>query len=167
MTLDDILDDILAREGEGVFPYLAPGDAGGRTSWGISERAHPDLWQPGPPTRAQARVRYTLQYVAPFDSLVAHGIYDPLRVALIDDAVLSGEDAARKRLQWVLNVKRDGLFGPKTFAAIRARAGRELLQAYVVERACRLARLVQRRPTDLPSLHGWIRRALTFLPEAI
>jgi lysozyme family protein len=111
MTDTAIIDGILDREQQGTPPYLAPGDAGGRTSWGISERAHPEAWRYGVPTRADARAIYATQYVRPFDRLTTAGADDRLRVAVIDDAVMSGVDAATKRLQVVLGVVPDGIEG--------------------------------------------------------
>jgi lysozyme family protein len=160
IAIDQILDGILDREGEGKPPYLVPGDAGGRTAWGISERSHPEAWQSGPPSRAQARDIYTKQYVYPFYQIP----YEALKMALIDDAVLSGISAAIKRLQIVLGVVPDGIIGIQTIAAIQRWSPTPLVKAYVVERAIRLTRLVQRRPSDLPFLTGWITRILSFLP---
>ena len=166
MRDDQIIEDLLAREGPGVPPYLVPGDQGGRTAWGVSERAHPLLWVNGPPTRAQARVLYVTQYVAPFDIFAQEGLDDRIRVAVIDDAVLSGVPAAVKRLQHVLGVPMDGVIGPMTLTALHQWYPGQLIQAYVKERAIRITRLVQRMPAeDLPFLTGWITRILDFLPE--
>ena len=164
MTTDQILDVILDREQEGTPPYLSKDDAGGRTSWGISERAHPAEWQPGPPTKARARVLYTEQYVKPFDILITGEIDDRIRVALIDDAVMSGVISAKKRFQYVLGVSLDGVLGSKTLARARILAPDYLLKQYVIERAIRITRLVERRPSDLTNLTGWITRILSFLP---
>ncbi len=164
MIADDILDGILEREGEGTPPYLAPGDAGGRTTWGISERAHPEAWLRGPPTKAEARAIYEVHYIAPFRVADRTGIDSRLREALIDDAVMSGAPAAIMRWQTVLGVTVDGVIGPATLAAACARSQPALLTAYVVARALSLTRLVQRRPADLVNLTGWISRVLGFLP---
>lgn len=160
MQTEDIITGILEREQQGKPPWTSPSDAGGRTSWGISERAHPEAWANGPPSRAEAATIYRAEYVAPFFSVP----HEALRVALVDDGVMSGVAAATKRLQTVLGVDADGVLGPRTIAAIAARPPLELLKAYVVERAVRITRLVQRRPSDLPNLTGWITRILSFLP---
>jgi lysozyme family protein len=165
MNTTDILDNILNREGQGTPPdYLSKNDAGGRTTWGISERSHPEAWVNGPPTKAQARQILLKVYVTPFFPLAIFG-NDKLVDALVDDGVMSGVPSAVKRLQWVLGVTMDGTVGSKTIEAVRVQAGAKLLQKYVIERAVRITRLVERRPTDLTNLTGWITRILTFLPE--
>ena len=165
MTIDEILDDLLVREGPGVPPtYQSKNDAGGRTSWGISERAHPEAWQTGPPTYLHARALLEQQYAAPFRILNTVGLDDRLRAALIDDAVMSGVDAAIKRWQFVLGVAMDGVIGPLTLRRAEILNQGDLLKRYVVERAIRITRLVQRRPADLTNLTGWIVRILSFLP---
>lgn len=165
MTPDQIVDGLLDREGEGKPPYLEKDDAGGRTSWGISERAHPEAWVNGPPSRDQAKAIYFAIYIKPFSSI---GFYNPsLMVVLVDDAVMSGVDAAIKRLQAVLKVKIDGELGYLTIQALRLWTTQNLVQAFVVERVIRITRLVERRPSDLTNLTGWVTRILTFLPKVL
>ena len=168
MNVNKILDDLLIREGPGdpAKGYLSKNDAGGRTNWGISERAHPEEWIHGPPTKERARQVFLTEYVQPFFGL-ASVISDRLIDALIDDGVMRGVDAAIKRFQWVLGVPPDGDIGPITIAAAKAYPGNgnTLLQRYVVERVIRITRLVQQRPTDLTNLTGWVDRILKFLPE--
>lgn len=167
MNIRAIIDGVLDREQEGTPPYLAKGDAGLRTSWGISERAHPEAWVHGPPTRAQAFAIYLNFYVTPLDPLVPF-VPEAFIAALVDDAVLSGGNlmTAVKRLQAVLGQTIDGILGPQTIRALHESVLTQVLQRYVVERAVRITRLVQRRPTDLINLTGWIVRILSFLPEA-
>jgi lysozyme family protein len=165
MTLDQILDGILDREGDAVITNHRA-DRGGRTRYGISERAHPAAWNPGPPTREQARAIYTTVYVAPFDALFGR-VDDRIRVALIDDAVLSGVKPAIRRLQHVLQVvPLDGVLGPLTVAACLRQPSAAFLQRLVVARALGLCRVVQTRPANLVFLTGWIARTLTFLPQS-
>lgn len=162
-SVDEIINGILEREKEGTPPdYLAPGDAGGRTTWGISERAHPEAWRNGPPTKQEARMIYYTDYVSPW--VLLRGINEPLTIACIDDGVMSGVETAVKRLQYVLGVPMDGKLGPVTLRAVQGQQPAELLKRYVVERAVRITRLVQRRPSDLVNLTGWITRILSFLP---
>jgi lysozyme family protein len=118
VTDADLIDAILDRERQGAPPYLTPGDRGGRTSWGISERAHPELWRPGPPTRQQAYDCYRAVYVAPFAFVTVCAVDDRLRASLIDFAVQSGVGAAIKALQRVLDVTDDGDAGQETQTAL-------------------------------------------------
>ncbi len=170
MTITEIVDGILDREREGLPPYLSTHDAGGRTSWGISERAHPEAWANGPPSKGVARRIYEAQYVMPFDSLIGR-VSERVREALVDDGVLRGVPDAIKRFQVVIgqmagaHVDVDGIIGPQTRAMAAMLDQRTLLVQYTCERAIRLTRLVQRRPADLVNLTGWIVRILSFLPE--
>lgn len=165
MTDDDIIDGVLAREKEGdaAQGYLVAGDAGGRTSWGISERWHPELWNPGPPTREQARVCYFEAYVAPFDGLkAASGRLEGLRVQLVDFGVLSGVQTATMALQRVLDVAVDGQLGAVTLAALDRAAARHVNNELVLERIKLEEADIARRPSDRGFEHGWMTRALAF-----
>ncbi len=164
MNTTQVLDGILEREGPGHPPtYLAVNDKGGRTAWGISERAHPKAWQPGPPTKAQAREILVNLYIPPFQPLRGY-LEDEIFAALLDDAVLSGVAAAMKRFQWVLGMDMDGIAGPKMIEAVRVQNGPRLQRRYVVERAIRICRLVAADPTQTTNLVGWMTRILGFLP---
>jgi lysozyme family protein len=163
MTIDDVLDGVLEREGEGVPPYADPTDAGGRTRYGISERAHPEAWKSGPPTQEMARQIYAREYVAPFDGLRDVHIDERVRVALIDDAVLSGVKTSIRSLQRVLGVEVDGWIGPETITAAIQADGQWLLIRLVQARALRITRIVQNDPTQLKYLSGWITRSLGML----
>jgi hypothetical protein len=160
MTLDELLHGILAREGPGTPPYLDLHDRGGRTAWGIDERSHPEAWQPGPPTRDAAKAIYTRDYVAPFEILV---VDDRVRVALVDDAVLSGVGTSIRTLQFVVGVETDGVIGPATIAAVETREPQWLLRRLVQERAHRLARIVEHDHSQARFVVGWIDRALSLL----
>jgi lysozyme family protein len=163
MTIDDVIDGVLAQEGEGAPPYSDPVDVGGRTRWGISERAHPDAWKTGPPTQEMARQIYARQYVAPFDGLRDVNIDERVRVALIDDAVLSGVKTSIRNLQRVLGVTVDGWLGPETISGAIRVEPQWLLIRLVQGRAVRIARIVQQNPTQLKYLVGWLSRALEML----
>lgn len=164
MTVEEIIDGIIEREGGDVITD-DPTDAGGRTRYGISERAHPEAWRRGPPTREQARDIYMRVYVSPFAPLTNIGIDERIRVALIDDAVMSGPKTAIKSLQHVLGVPADGVIGPQTIGAVvRANSdGHWLLTRLVQARALRIARIVQADVSQVKFLSGWITRVLSML----
>ncbi len=161
MSVDEIIEGILKREGPGVPPYLAKNDAGGRTSWGIAEKYHPEEWWNGPPTMERARIVLKNTYAAPFDGLV---IDAQLRACLVDDAVMRGVITVIKDLQKVLGVTQDGVLGPQSIARAKLLDAKYLLRQYVIERTLSLCQIVVGRPTDLTNLVGWVSRALLFLP---
>lgn len=164
----DLIDEIILREGGFVND---PDDSGGRTIYGISERAHPELWKDGPPSYETARKVYEQAYILAekFDQ-----IPDPwLRDQVIDYGVTSGPDTATRLLQEVLGVKVDGVIGPQTLKAINnfppsslfgyPVPGRVALNlAFERARAVRYIRLVQKRPKDVKFLFGWLKRAVGF-----
>jgi len=164
VTVNELIDGILQREGPGVPPYLAKDDKGGRTSWGISERTHPDAWVNGPPSRAAAFLIYQTEYFEPFRKLWSGGLDNRIVACLVDDAVMRGVSDAIKRFQWVLHEALDGIIGPNTTRTAISWPPSRLLKAYVIERAVRLARVVERDHTQATNVVGWIRRALSFLP---
>ena len=113
---------------EGGYAHLA-GDRGGRTWYGVSERAQPAYFQrileaTTPKERvAIARECYHQQYWA---SMRCESMPEPLAFRLFDAAVLIGPIAATRCLQRALvvagaDIVVDGLMGPKTFAAAQKR----------------------------------------------
>jgi len=163
MTDKEIIDGILDREGPGKPPdYLDKNDKGGRTHWGISENAHPEAWKNGPPSKDMARDIYSVEYITPFDAL--RNINDDLRIICIDDAVMSGVTVAVKRLQTIVGVTPDGIIGEDTINAVIRQSYTNVVKRYVVARALFLTKLVQKKPSNLKFLTGWIKRTLDFLP---
>lgn len=162
MTPDEIIDGILEREGEGVPPYTDPADAGGRTSWGIAEKSHPEAWQPGPPTRLEARAIYADAYLRPFDVLRGSAS-SALLAVIVDDAVLSGVNTAKMRLQKVARVAVDSVLGPRTIGVVRMMNQDFLIKEYVKDRTVFLVRTAIADPKNLKWLAGWVTRSLSFL----
>jgi lysozyme family protein len=159
VTDAEIIDGILNREKRGEPPWIAPGDRGGRTSWGISERAHPEAWVDGPPSRERAAEIYRLEYLEPFASLE-----EPLRIQMIDIGVTSGVSEAWKLLQKVIGVRPDGSPGPVTRAALAAAGSARMINNALV--AARLQFIDQITDGDLRQKineEGWENRALVFL----
>ncbi len=157
-TVNDIINDILRREGG---PSNDPVDKGGRTAFGISEKANADLWADGKVTEEEARDRYLQRYV------VATG-YDKipdesLRAHMIDFGVNSGPYLATMKLQEILGVEKDGVIGSETLAAIASRDSKALNQALVIERVKMFVKIVQKTPTQVKFLGGWVNRAFEFL----
>lgn len=118
---------------EGGFAHLK-GDPGGRTMYGITERDHPDLWKPGPPTLEQARDRYFRDY------WVAAGCTSlpwPLSLLVFDAAVNQGVGPAIRLLQKLVGVAQDGIFGRTTTEAVARLNPDDALPRYLALRALR------------------------------
>ena len=172
--MPDIIDEIIRHEDDPNHPGIItndPSDSGGRTQYGISERAHPEAWADGKVDIPEARGIYEKVYI-----LAEHfnEIKDEfLRHQVVDYGVPSGPDTATRLLQQIVGVKVDGELGPKTLAAIENYPdgtlfgtpvpGRVLLNlAFRDARTLFYASLTKRRPKDLKFLLGWLRRTQEF-----
>jgi lysozyme family protein len=170
MEEKDFIDEIIRREG-GDKETNDPADSGGRTKFGISERAHPEAWADGDVTRDEARGIYKKTYITAehFDKIVD----ETLRHQVVDFGVPSGPNQAAKMLQQLVGVEADGEIGPKTLEAIENYPGGKLFGvevpgkvllnlAFRDARTMFYATLAKRRPKDLKFLLGWIKRAQEF-----
>lgn len=156
--LDALILEIIEREGR--KDTNNPNDSGGRTKYGISERANPEAWKNGPPTLEQAKEIFLHKYlVTPRIHLVTP---DYLRDQVADWAVTSGPFIPIQNLQRILKVEDDGHMGPLTLAALTERKGDDVNNRLVDSHVLMIGRLVQKRPKDLEFLFGWLRRALSF-----
>lgn len=127
-----------------------PDDPGGRTRYGISERAHPDAWADGPPDYDTAATIYHNDYWTPCncDALPGH-----VALVLFDTAVNVGVDRAARLLQEAVGARVDGIVGPKTIEAVRHADNAALNLSG--KRAEYYASL------DMPEfVYGWMRRTL-------
>lgn len=168
--MTDQIDDIIRREG-GDKETNDPQDSGGRTKYGISERAHPEAWADGDVTYQEARQIYEKVYILAehFDAIDNLA----LQHQVVDYGVPSGPDAAARLLQQVLGVPVDGNIGPKTLEAIQNYPAGTLFGfkvpgivllnlAFRDARILRYATLAKVRPKDLKYLLGWVKRAQEF-----
>jgi len=91
-----------------------PDDPGGKTKYGISKKAYPKL-NIDKLTKDKARKIYRRDYWTPAgcDELPAG-----LDLLVFDTAVNCGTDRAVMMLQEVVRAKQDGIWGPKTRAAV-------------------------------------------------
>lgn len=168
MTIDQIIDDVLDREGGYVHH---PDDKGGPTKFGITLQALREWRYPVPVvqadvqglTRMEARMIYRRQYIeAPG---YAEAISDDRLLALVVDyAVHSGPGRATKALQRALGVTDDGVLGAQTKRVLASQAGspgvyRKLLAA----RIGALCRLAVADPSQLVFLDGWLTRVVAFV----
>jgi lysozyme family protein len=105
----------LVLEFEGGYSN-SPHDGGGRTYLGVSERAHPELWRDGKPTREQAMTLYRDHY---WDRCRCDKMPGSIAVPVFDMAVNAGVSRSVKTLQSALGtVLVDSLIGPETLDAV-------------------------------------------------
>jgi lysozyme family protein len=170
MTADEIIDQILEREGGFTND---PDDAGGATNWGITAATLGDWRRLGRVAtvdevkalpKAEARLIYQKRYIeAP--GFTAENVWnEPLRIALIDEGVNAGPSVAVKHLQEALDVTVDGEFGPETKRALEQHLKpAQLLRLIVRLRCIHYGRIVQRNPSQRKYLVGWLARAFDML----
>lgn len=168
--MGDFIDQIIQEEG-GATETKDPADSGGRTKYGISERANPEAWADGDITYDEARAIYQTRYIE-IDGIST--IPDiTLMHQVADFGVTSGPDTAVKVLQQLVGVTCDGKIGSTTLAAIADYPSGTLFGAPVsgivlLNLAFRDARVLyyaiatKRIPTNLKFVLGWIRRAFEF-----
>lgn len=158
--IHDIVDDVIQREG-GAKVTNDTHDGGGRTQYGISERANPEAWADGKVTEAEARAIYEQKYV------IYPGFHhvqdDHLRAHLVDFGVNSGPQVAISKLQEILGVIVDGILGVKTLAALTQRHADDVNNRLVASRVLMIGRIVQKVPSQLKYLVGWLDRSLSFM----
>ena len=144
--------DFLMKQ-EGGYSDLA-NDPGGRTNFGISQRAYPneDILHL---TKDRAKQIYKVDY---WDKLHCDEIsYYPLAVCLFDYAVNSGVATAIKTLQHALCVPQDGTMGPITFRALSTSDPKKVSNKIIDSRLELYIRLSS-NPTKRIFLLGWLRR---------
>lgn len=127
MKFDDLVEYVLEHEGGYVND---PNDSGGETKYGISKRAYPDI-NIQLLTKEAAKEIYKHDY---WDKVKGDYLPVPLRLMVFDTAVNMGVWRAAYILQKLLNVKKDGLIGLKTLAALGDYDDARLLIDYALER---------------------------------
>lgn len=160
-TTDKIVNDVMHREdrtGSGVVTV----DTGGRTQYGVSERANPEAWADNKVTEEEAREIYERKYVrTPKFHLIP---YPELRAQLVDFGVNSGPMIAIMKLQQIIGADVDGVIGPDTLGRLAVQDVTRVGQLLVGERLKLIGRVVTKDPKNqLRNLNGWINRALEFL----
>ena len=135
MSFERAVEVVLDLEGGYVDD---PNDRGGRTKYGISQKAYPDM-DLANLTRAQAMSLYRRDY---WDACKCSLLPWPWSLYVFDCAVNQGPKVAVKLMQRVLGVTDDGIIGPKTLAAVE-RATPERALRYMVARLMRYNALSQ------------------------
>ena len=148
-VFDQACDFVIGLEGGYVDD---PHDPGGRTKFGISQRAYPQL-DIAALTIEAARAIYHRDYwlKAGCDILP-----DGIAVAVFDCAVNQGTGRAKRLLQRAAGVHADGRIGPVTRSAIAAADGKTLLLDFLSHRL----RAYARTRNAGRYMRGWSRRIL-------
>lgn len=126
-TFNRLIDRVLSHEGGYVNN---PKDPGGETNWGIAKRSYPHL-NIRSLTREQAMEIYYVDFW-----LRSKAALMPTAVAfqVLDMAVNSGTHAAIQQLQLIGRVTPDGIWGPKTQAALEKIDSHDLVLLLVAAR---------------------------------
>jgi lysozyme family protein len=168
-NLDKVITEIIEREG-GSKATNDPKDPGGRTQYGISERANPQAWADGKVTESEAREIFLQKYVVWPKFHTIPPSHKNTQEQLIDFGVHSGPGVAVMKLQETLNeagadpkLKVDGDFGQKTLNALLGTDDRSINNLFMAARIKMLGRVVQKNPNQLNKLSGFLNRALGFL----
>jgi lysozyme family protein len=138
-----------------------PIDKGGLTKFGIAQRWYPDL-DIANLTIPDAAEIYYLDYWC-FNS--CNQLPSELAIMLFDCAVNQGGSFARKTLQKLLNVKQDGIIGPKTIAEAKSQIDLLFLTQFTRERCRKYSNIAQADPSQITFIEGWIDRALDVLTD--
>lgn len=157
-SIESIINDVILREGAASND---PADHGGRTQYGISEKANPQAWADGKVTEAEARAIYEQKYVKGpgFDKI--HDLN--LRAQLVDFGVNSGPQLAIMKLQECVGADVDGALGPQTLQLLDGIYAPDINNRLVSARIKMIGKIVTKNPSQLKWLNGWLNRALEFL----
>lgn len=166
------LDETLKHEG-GYANH--PADPGGATKYGITRRTLAG-WRGVVPWSAlevaavkaldrdeAARIYRGLYW----QRVAGDDLPAGLDLALFDFGVNSGPDRAIKALQTLLGTAADGLVGPKTLAAIRARAAAEGLAGLIKALCDQRLGFLERLATWATFGRGWSRRVAEIRAAAL
>lgn len=155
--IDKLITELEEREGGAAVIV----DQGGRTQFGISEKANPQAWLDGKVTEDEARSIYEQKYVVgPGFNLVKD---QALMVQLVDFGVNSGPGLAVMKLQTILRVKVDGVLGKGTIDALGKLDAKRVNNELVKARVTMLANLVAKDASYRSQIVGLVSRALQFL----
>lgn len=151
-TDQQIIDDLVRREGDRYTNH--PADLGGPTKYGITlktlEQYRGRSVTPGEVerlTEAEARAVYSALFIdrAGFGRIQ----HDALRALVVDSGVQHGVQRVALWLQDIAEIdlaQRDGIFGPKSAAALNALRPRDVFAEVVARRAELYGRLITKDP---------------------
>lgn len=170
MTVDAIIDGILAREGGGTYTN-APSDHGGPTKYGVTQAALAAYrMAPATPEDVQALTEAEARAIYRRDFFVRPGfdkVPDPAtQVLLMDWGVNSGPGIAIRALQRLLGVPNDGVLGPQTLLALSGLDAAKLYRRLAAARVRFIGDLLHNDPSQLVYARGWLNRAADFVEVA-
>lgn len=168
MTFDEACERLFKIEG---FYSDNNADLGGATKFGItlanwaaftkSSVTAKDMMMITPP---MAKDFYQKMFWSPLRCEEIQS--ETLRYAIFDQAVNRGPGSVIRQVQKILNLKVDGLFGEETLAAINAQA-KDFALTFVYSCQLSYCQIVQRNPSQLVFLSGWISRTQELLTLTI
>jgi lysozyme family protein len=120
------------------------------TKWGVSAAAYPDLDIENLSIEEAAKI-YRDDYLAPIG---ADRFHDGVAFQLLDFAINSGVDSAKKSIQRAVGVTPDGFIGPISMEAIHSREESDLIMLVLAQRI----RYMVNAPTWNQHGAGWMRR---------
>ncbi len=150
----DMFDRLIAREG-GDKVVNIPGDSGGLTKFGISQRAYPHL-DIANLTYDGARAIYLKDY---WQANNLQLLPSQLQEPMLDWVVHSGPRPAVLTLQRLCGVDTDGQIGPRTALAAGINPA-YLAMALARERMLFLIKKVEQDVSKLKFLRGWLSRVM-------
>lgn len=157
----------LAREGGSKYTET-PGDTGGATKFGISQRAYPHL-NIKTLTETEAKAIYKRDY---WDRVMGGGINSqPIAESIFDFAVNAGVSTSIKIAQKTVNrvlpgaLDVDGAIGPRTLAALNhcsefTNSQELFLSVFALEKIQRYADICNKNREQSKFLLGWVNRTL-------
>ena len=154
-----------------------PDDPGGVTKYGVSIKALKDMYRRsasflgsigvlGPITRQtiidltpeQAKLIFKREYwPAGFETLAE--THPKMAFAAFDTALNMGMEYTRRLVQTAVGTTADGLWGPKTWKAIKEASDVLAVCSMIEMRKVRYAEIAEHRPASRKYLQGWLNRA--------
>ena len=161
-SFDIAITKTLANEGGAAYTET-PGDTGGATKYGISQKSYPTL-NIKALTEDEAKSIYKRDY---WDKIkgddiksqyVAESIFDYAVNAGVGTAIKAAQEAAAMVTH--ANVTADGVIGPKSLAAINSADEWHFQAVYALQKITRYAAICNKNRDQSKFLLGWVNRTL-------
>lgn len=156
MLFETAFNKLMEFEGGGKT-HTIPGDTGGTTKWGVSQRAFPKLDIPSL-TKEKAMEIYKENYWTPCKCEMLNC---SLQYIMFDTAVNMGVKTSITILQQTMGISTDGKFGPNTMVA----SFNCTKEKYALYRMFRYANIVDNNPSQVKFLEGWMNRVKTIVED--